>query len=199
MIENFSERIAKVDDILAYSIEGSKSLVNVVGRNLGNGVEVYKNNGITKGLTMLNFKTVSSGGGLSISDDGEVLTFTSQASPPIPQSINVSGIYNSVCISTGLLHNDYMFSNVENLYIYITSISVMRITDYVGNIEYGLDPLIAYSGDCVNKLFTNLPFYCMKLSDIVITCNNANKVVMNLTGTIIESETDISDNLDLID
>jgi hypothetical protein len=198
MIENFSERIAKVDDILAYSIEGSKSLVNVAGRNLSDGIGIYKSNTITKGRTELQFKTLSSGGGISISDDGEVLTIVSQSSPPIPQEINVPGIYNSVCISTGLLLNNHTFLNVDNLYIYITSISVMNVSRAEGNITYSLDPLIAYDGPCVNKLFTNLPFCCIKLSDITILCNRDEVVVMNLTGAIIESETDISDDLDLI-
>ena len=198
MIQNFSERISKNDDVLTYSIQSTNFRSDIRGLNLSDGVGIYKDNTIGNGHTELNFKTLKSGGGITIADTLDTVTLTSLASPPIPQSIEIPGIYNSVCMSTGLLHDNYQFSNVDNLYIYITSISVMRISDYTGPINYGLDQLITYSGPCINKLFTNLPFVCIKLSDIIITCDNNDKVVMNLTGNIIVSDIDISDNLDLI-
>jgi len=198
MIENFTEKIAKVDDILQYNIVMPNLIARVEGVNLSDGTGIYKNSSRSGGATDLYFKSLRGAGGLSIADDGEQITLTSQSSPPVPQLVDVPGIYNNTCISTGLLSDGYKFSNVDNLYIYITSISVMRINNYPGTINYGLDPLILYSGPCINKLFTNLPFVCIKLSDVLITCSQPGYVVMNLTGTIVYSIADISDNLDLI-
>lgn len=182
--------------------EGFTDLIN--GINVpdvkDNLYSVFKNITTVDNVKTLNFRRLKSAENIKLSEDESTVTVDINLIQRIPLQITSTLLTQSKLVISPISDTTYDISGYDDIYIYITSIEIIRLepsNSTISNIyiEYDNTTIYSYNGDYRNKLISNIPYVALELNAISVVSTFTKNYCITFNGSFINSTTDLSDNL----
>jgi len=161
---------------------------------------IFKNITTVDNVKTFNFRRLKSAENIKLSEDTATITIDINLIQSIPVTLTSTLLTQSKLVISPINNITYNISGYDNIYIYITSIEIIRLESSnsgIKNIEikYNNNTLYEYNGEYRNRLINNIPYVALQLNGISIVSTFTENYGITFNGSFINSAIDISDDL----